>query len=266
MFCHDPYLTYLKTFGYCVVLVPKEDVAPLQVMAKQKGVLMRLGDLKTLLVSGSNIPLPEIIKDKHAADISGQRTGEMKIGIGLSIMGTLIGAMGGSEAGLKAQYQQAKTSAFEFTEVLEDRVEILAIDQYLTDADVNPFSSYVAQLLEADELYITTATIKSKKFTVEAKKANGQALEVKLPEIQGMVGGDVSVSGQAEVTTKVTYEGKKHLVFGFQAVRLFYEEGRYTAFKLVEPGVALRGDEASEERTHELLETESPFLHVDFNV
>lgn len=265
MFCDDPYLTYLKAFGYCVVLVPKEDVAPLQVMAKRRGVLTRLGDLKTLLVSGSNIPLPKIVKDKHAADISGQRTGEMKIGIGLTIMGTLIGAMGGSEVGLKAQYQQAKTSSFEFSEVLEDRVEIIALDQYLTDADVNPFSNHVAQLLEADELYITTATIKSRKFTVEAKKSDGQALEVKLPELQGVVGGDVSVSGKAEVTSKVTYEGKKHLVFGFQAVRLYYEEGRYTAFKLVEPGIALRDREVTPEREHELLETESPFLSINFN-
>ena len=236
MLCNDPFLTYLKSFGYNVIRLPKADVKPLQVLARQGNDLNRLGDLATLLVTGSNIPLPLLSENTRAANISGQRTSDLSIGVGISIMASIIGGMGGSKLGIDTKYQQAKTAAFEFQDVYEDKIEIIKLDQYLADADVNPFSRYVAELLEADELFVTTATIKSTKFTVEAKKSDSTTLDLSIPEIQGIVGGNVKVSGAAKVTSKVTYESSVPLVFGFQAVRLFYDQGRYTAFEPLTAG------------------------------
>jgi hypothetical protein len=187
----------------------------------------------------------------------------MSIGIGLSIIGSIIGAMGGSKLGLDTKYEQAKTAAFEFQDVLQDKIEIVRLDQYLADADVSPFSRYVAELLEADELYITTATIKSTKFTVEAKKSDGAALDVSIPEIQGIVGGNVKTSGASSVTSKVTYESSIPLVFGFQAVRLFYDQGRYTAFEPLETGsAAIKGIKKGAADAIQRLSTESAFVKV----
>ena len=146
----------------------------------------------------------------------------------------------GRNLGLDGKYQQAKTIAFEFHDVLEDSVELAKLDQYLGDADVNPFSVHVGALLEASELFVTTATIKSHKFTVEAKKADHTGLSLSVPDIQGAIRGDVTVSCQTNVTSRLTYEGQMPLVFGFQAVRLFYDEGRYTAFEPLPPKVGLR--------------------------
>jgi hypothetical protein len=89
-------------------------------------------------------------------------------------------------------------------------------------------------LLGADELCVTTAAIQSTRFTVDAKKPDGAALDVSIPEIQGTVGGNVKVSGASSVTSKVTYESSIPLVFGFQAVRLFYDQGRYALFEPLE--------------------------------
>jgi hypothetical protein len=236
MLCNDPFLMYLKSFGYNVIRLPKADVKPLQVLARQGNDLNRLGDLATLLMTGSNIPLPPLSENTRAASISGQRTSDLSIGVGLSIMASIIGAMGGSKLGLDTKYQQAKTAAFEFQDVYEDKIDVIMLDQYLADADVNPFSRYVAELLEADELFVTTATIKSTKFTVEAKKSDSATLDLSIPEIQGIVGGNVKVSASAAVTSKVTYECPVPLVFGFQGVRLFYDQGRYTAFEPLAAG------------------------------
>lgn len=238
MICADPYLTLLKSFGYCVVRLPKADMKPLQVLAKTRGDLDRLGELSTLLVAGSSIPLPPVTVDTQAASVSGKRTSELSAGIGLSILGSIIGAMGGSKLGLDTSYSQAKTIAFEFQDVKQDSVEVLKLDLYLADADVNPFSRYVAELLEADDLYVTTATIKSREFTVEASKSNGGSVEISIPEIQGVVGANVKVSGKTETASKVTYSGGVPLIFGFQAVRLFYDNGRYTAFEPLASGAA----------------------------
>jgi hypothetical protein len=235
MWCNDPVLTLLKSSGYNAIRLPKADCRPLQIMSRSGKDLNRLGELTTLLVAGSEVGPPPIDSDVPAATISGSRTSDLSLGIGLTILGNILGAMGGSKLGLSASYQAAKTVAFEFQEVLEDKVSIALLDQYLGQADVNPFSRYVADLLESDEVYVTTATIKSRKFVVEAKVSEKQALSVDVPVLQEAVGGNVTVSSQGGSSSKIAYEGKIPLVFGFQAVRLYYKDGRYTSFKVLEP-------------------------------
>jgi hypothetical protein len=258
----DPLLTSLKSFGYCVIRLPRADIKPLQILVKQGNNLERLGELATLLVAGSNIAMPEISQDVVTSNIVGQQTGSLKIGVGLSLLGNMIGAMGGSKLGLDVKYQQAKSAAFEFHEVFENRVEVAKLDQYLADADVNPFSKYVATLLEADEIYVTTAIIKSRVFTLEAKKSDGTELNLSVPELQQVVGSNVEVGTHNSVASKITYKGATSLAFGFQAVRVFYDDGQYTAFKPVAVGgVVMRGF-GNEERAVELLVTESPFVRL----
>src|SRR5438046_2352847 len=140
MICSDPLLTYLKSFGYNVVRLPKTDIKPLQILLQQGNLLTghelnRLGDLATLLVTGRQIGLPPIQENAQAANISGQRTSDLGVGVGLSILGTIIGSMGGSKLGLDVKYQQAKSVAFEIQDVLADSVNVVELDQYLADAD-----------------------------------------------------------------------------------------------------------------------------------
>jgi hypothetical protein len=68
------------------------------------------------------------------------------------------------------------------------------------------------------------------------------------------------VSGEGEATSKVTYEGKVPLAFGFQAVQLYYHNGAYTAF---EPTELVLRDLALTPRdgAHRLM-TESPFVNL----
>ena len=187
-------------------------------MSKNGDNLDRLGAVTKLLTPGENIPPPTIIADTPAANINGLRTSSMKIGVGLSFLGTIIGAMGGN-LGVEAQYQQAKSAVFEFQSVFEDKIDVVELDQYLGDSDINPASVFVRQLLDADKLYIITATIKSNKFTFDAKKSDGTDLKVDMPVIQQIVGGNVKIGGESAVSSKLTYEGKIPLIIGFQAVQ-----------------------------------------------
>jgi len=260
----DPFLTYLKSFGYSVVRLPRTDIRPLQVLVKEETRLSRLGDLATILRPGEQVALPAVKENVSAANISGERTRDLSIGVGLSILGNVIGAMGGSKMGLDVGYKRAKTATFEFTDVLEDRVDLADIDQYLTDADISAFSSHVAQLLEADAVYVTTSVIKTKKFIVQAKESSGATLELKVPEIQGVVGGSVKVSTAGDSASKIVYEGSVPLVFGFQAARLYYDNGRYTAFKPLVPGeTALESAMKVGDVRADYLVSDSPFVRLD---
>ena len=259
----DPFLTYLKSFGYSVVRLPRTDIRPLQVLVREDTRLTRLGDLATILRPGAQVPLPQLKENVAAANISGERTRDLSIGVGLSILGSVIGAMGGSKLGLDVTYKKAKTAVFEFADVLEDRVDLADIDQYLTDADISAFSSHAAQLLEADSVYVTTSTIKSRKFIVQAKESSGTDVAIDVPEIQKVVGGSVKVSADGTANSKIVYEGGQPLVFGFQAARLFYENGRYTAFKPMTPGDGALEARHGREARADYLVTESPFARLD---
>jgi hypothetical protein len=173
--------------------------------------------------------------------ISGQSSGEVRLNLGVSILGGVIGATGGSKLGLDAAYKDAKTVVFEFTDVLEDKIEVTAaLDQYLGDADVSPFSVHVKALLESDEVYVTTSVLKSARITVVGRRSDGSALNLDVPAIEKLVGGALDVSSASGQESKVTYKGKRPLAFGFQAVRLYYEQGRYTAFKVAATDVRMR--------------------------
>jgi hypothetical protein len=260
MMCRDPFLNYLKEYGYNVVRLPKADVRPLQMLSRQGRDLDRLGDLTTVLAPGEHVALPDISENTTAANISGRRTSDLSFGIGLSVLGNIIGAMGGSKLGLDVRYRQASSIAFEFHDVLEDKVEVAALDRFLADADVDPFSRHVADLLEADQIYVTTSTIKSNKFTVQARKSDGTELSLEVPVVQQLVGANVKVSGDEETASNLTYEGKMSLVFGFQAWRLFYYEGRYHTSEYAGDLGSMRGpDQVAADGARRLV-TESPFV------
>jgi hypothetical protein len=256
MSCSDPYLKELRKQGYNVVRVPKADIRPLQLLAKRGDTLDRIGELATVLPPGGPISLPPVTQGTPVASLSGQRSGDLSLGIGLSVLGTIIGAMGGSKLGLDLKYKNAKSVTFEFQDVLEDRIEVAALDQYLTGADVSPFSTYVGKLLEADQIYVTTAVVKSNKIAVEAKGSNNTGVDVSIPEIKGVVGGNVKIGPASEKASKVSFEGSLPLVFGFQAVRLVYEKGRYQRFEI------LRDDAALEAAPAPGLLSEGPFVRM----
>jgi hypothetical protein len=212
-------------------------------------------------MTGGSIDLP-LISEGPAGNITVRRTGTIRAGIGLALLDGIIGAAGGPKAGLLAKYQQARNMVFEVVDIVASKVELAELDQYLEDADVSPDSKYLAELLEADELYVISETLKSKRFKVEAKRSDDTSINLDLPEIQAMVGGSVTVSAQSGETAKLTYEGEVPLVFGFQAIRLLYDQGHYTAFESTALKLAMRGLEDSCSDGTKRLITEAPLARL----
>lgn len=263
--CKDPFVTYLKSFGYNPIRLPRANIRPLQILAQSGKDLTWMGDITDVFVPEQGGQLPAVEADVPAGNISGQRTGEMSIGLGVSLLGNVIGAMGGSKLGLDVAYKNAKSAVFEFTDVLSDAVSVAKLDQFLGGSDVNPNSVTLGKMLEADQIYVVTGTVKSQKFTVEAKKSGGGSVAVDVPVVQQIVGANVKVGGAGAQTSKLTYEGKVPLVFGFQAVQLYFDKGSYTAFKPLEAGtVAARALANVREDGADRLVVESTFapLHM----
>lgn len=255
----DPILSLLKNFKYNVVRLPRANIRPLQLFEKQDNDLVYLGEMPKLFKAGRGAPLPTISSDEQASFINGQRSSDLNINVGLSLLGGIIGALGGSTLGLDVGYKNASKLMFEFDDVKLNQIDRLDLSRFLTAAKIDKAVGPPAKLVEADKLYVITSTIKSSKFTAEAKKENGAAVKVEFPVIQQAMSGKVGVNVVGSSQSKVTYEGSTPLVFGFQAIRLIYENGIFTEAKNVgATDVALRGEEA----VPEMLETESPFTPV----
>jgi hypothetical protein len=257
----DPFINALKSIGYLVIRLPKADMQPLQILTKDGKSLTRLGYLNTVLVPQGSQSAPKIKSGDPVAPINGQRTGDIKIGLGLSILGTIIGALGGSKLGLEAEYKNATSAVFEFQNVTEDRIEVDELDRYLGTSDINPANVNISKLLEADTVYVVTSVLKSNKFVFDAQSKKGTAVAVKLPVIQEIVGGNVEVKSEGGATTKLAYEGKIPLAFGFQALQIFFDKGEYTTFRPAE-AVAVSFSAATKDTSRDFLDSNSTLVDV----
>jgi len=239
--CRDRTIDYLRQYGYQVVRLPKADLSPLQLLFGDKRELSRFGKLETVLVGDGSVPLPGVSRNLPAAHITGQRTSELKVGLGLSVLGGFLAALGGSTVGLKGAYHAADTISFELADVLEDNIEVAALDRYLAASDIDPLSKAAAQFLERDEMYVVTSTLKSNKILVHSQRKRGGSIQVDVPLLQGAIGAKVTVSatsGADQVLQYTAADAESRLVFGFQAVQMFYDSGVYRVIKSADDVVA----------------------------
>jgi hypothetical protein len=229
--CSDPLVEKLREKGYNPVRLPRADIKPLQLLAKSGKDLSRLGPINSVLESST--ALPSVHADVTAANIEVRNSGFLRTGLGLSILGAFLKALGADGLELDAEFKNAHRLVLHFDDILEDRIDVSDLDSYLTDADMNPKSRYAADLLVSDGVYVITSVLKSKSFAVEAISKSGGGVDIKADAIQQVVGAKVGVHGGKENKSSVTFEGSTYLGFGFQAVRLLYDNGGYTSLEPV---------------------------------
>lgn len=235
--CKDPSLSVLKSKGYNVVQLPRVDLLPTQLLVAKGNKLQRLGELLSVFVADPDgPPVPTIKPDRPGPNISGTKSADLDAGFGLNLLGGLISALGGSTLALNTAYSRARTVQFEFAATIENSAELALIDQFLAGSRINPFARAVAEMLEADKVYVVTSTLKANTINVTAKDASKQSIGLDLPVIQNAIGGNLKVTGNAADDSVVSFQGAVPLVFGFQAVQLVFDHGRYRTFKLVDAG------------------------------
>lgn len=252
-FCTDRSTRFLRHLGYNVVRHPVEGIKPLQLIGWKKDSPKRLGEVSQLL-NGSSAPEPTIEYDQVAGNINGQKSSKLPIKIGIDLLGSVIGAMGGN-LGITAKYESAKTIQFQYDNVLKDWANIISLGDYLMAGDVKWDHIVLKEYLFGRwNLYVITETVRSNKFGVTAFDKYAAELAVDLPVIDDMLGGEFSVKPESESSRMVLYEGPKHLTFGFSCVEFGAVEDRDSdtlrlGYKPVDPDqayLAVGSDDAEE--------------------
>jgi hypothetical protein len=236
----DQSITFLRSFGYSIVRTPKPSIQPLQVFHRQGKNLDPLGHLLELVNPGS-LPVPAVAAGSQPSiSIEGKESSKVHVAIGITILGGIIRAFGGSDLGVNAAFDKAKTISFQYADVLEDSISRLQLEQFLNRAEIKPENSRgIIDKLMDDEIYVVTSTLKSKKFVVNSQGSSGADVAVNVPVIANAVGGSVAVKSENALSSKTSYEGPIPLVFGIQAVQLVFDDSmQFLSTEQLPPGDA----------------------------
>jgi hypothetical protein len=187
--------------------------------------LTRLGVLPDLVEAGTVKSLDVRREASPGIDIEGKETSRVNVAIGLSILGSFIGALGGGKLGLDVGFKSARTVTFEYTGVMEDAVDILALEKFIKAGKVSPLipSGTLEKVLD-DEVYVLTSVLKTRKIVVTAQGEGGATVAVDVPVVRQAVGANLKVDGANTRESRVSFEGPVAVAFAFQAVQLVFDE------------------------------------------
>jgi hypothetical protein len=236
----DQSITFLKRFGYSVFRVPRLSAQPLELLHRNGKDLTRLGSVTDLIVGGS-VPPPAVHRDDQpGVDIEGTESSKVNVNIGVNILGSFIGALGGGNLGLQAGFNRAKSVTFKYAAVREDSIDVLLLEQFIRAGEINQHvpSGTIEKLID-DEVFAITSILKTNKISVSAQGEAGTAVQLDVPVIQQAVGANIKIGSEGTITSNVTFEGAIAIPFAFQAVQLvFHESGEFLTTEQLPAGDA----------------------------
>ncbi len=235
--CKDPSLTFLNAAGYNVVRLPRMGIDPMDILGKDE-TIERLGSVDQLWTSSQ--ALPAVNGPLDASSVTGQKTSDLKLSIGLKILASALGAMGAAVPELNVAYSKASKVNFTFTDVKSFGVDPLAVGQYLSAGDLSSNNPFVRHYFEEEDssAFIITEVLRSKSITVTATNDQGVEVGVDVPAIQQAVGVKVGVTSKTGANSVITYSGAELLTFGFKCFGIAFVNGRWEVFS-AKPSAAL---------------------------
>ena len=221
----DQSLTFLRQYGYSVFRFPRASAQPLELLHRDGKDLTRLGQLPDLIDRGTAAAIEVRREASPGIDIEGKETSRVNVAIGLSILGSFIGALGGGKLGVEAGFKKARTVTFQYAGVMEDAIDILGLEKFVKAGRVSTLipSGTLEKLLD-DEVYVMTSVLKTRKIVVSAQGEGGTTVAVDVPVLKEAVGGNLKVDAANTLESTVTFEGPVPVAFAFQAVQLVFDE------------------------------------------
>ena len=224
--CKDPSITFLNKFGYNVIKLPRKGIEPLDIVGKDKNTEW-LGKLSS--VWKGTLPEPAPSAPQPAADVQGRQSDKLQLSVGLKVLENALAAFGATAPGLTGAYSRARAVQFTFTNVTSTVVPPLDAGNYLAGGDLNTNNGLVSHyFVEGDaRAYLIFDVLKSDSVTVTATDEHNEELAVDVPNIQAMLGAKVGVTAGGSKSSDVTYKGQFAVSFGFRALEIKFENGKW---------------------------------------
>src|ERR671910_335272 len=171
---------WLKEYGFNVLRLPRRDLQPTDVLRRAKDSLdQKVGNLGMVFMSSEDQPQPT--------------TGEPVASIGRTIE-------------KKVETKHATKLAVTYEDVDQDSIAVLELDAWIQAAK-SKLSGQSARWLNDDELAAVTAVLRTDKLSIAGERADGASIDLSIPEIEGIIGGQAGATVESKSSTKVTFTG-----------------------------------------------------------
>ena len=161
----DPSITFLNKFGYNVIRLPRTGIEPLDVIGRDHG-MQWLGPLSKVWASAK--PEPQPGPPQRAAAVNGQRTDELELSLGLSVLANTLAAFGVSAPSLDLAYKNARAVQFTYTNVTSTSVSPFDVGDYLSSGTLRSENPVVMNYFgnEKTSAYLIVDVLKADSITV----------------------------------------------------------------------------------------------------
>lgn len=263
--CTDPLVGMLKRHGFNLVSTPRPDIVPLQILAKSGRRLEQVGHLKDLFVRGNSVSMPRKSRDTYIAkELQNQKTLGIKSQLGIDILKNFLKPMKDKNKdkgktpkkkdkandgtnnftmGFGIVFENVDKFIFSYQNVYQNDVNIIRLDEFINDARPNYKAKAMVEKMKKNQLYIVTATLKSNSFSTEFVDKNNASINVGIPQIRGVIGGEIGLGYDKENSNKIVYENDKQLIFGFKAVKILFDKETRNFSLKSSKGIVLRDEE-----------------------
>jgi hypothetical protein len=213
---------WLKEYRFTAIELPRRDLAPADVVFRSNGGFdQKVGNLPMLFSSTPGLP----------ATTSGEPTGsiarsfekKVEASLGVKILGALFGGGASSKLGVGLEAKHARSLSVTYEDVTQDSLAVLELQSWLEQAEIRT-SRQATDWLNHEKLATVTAVLRTAKLSIVAEGENGVAIDLSVPEIQGIVAGEAKVSAQSSDSSKITFTGKEPIAFGFQAYVMIFDK------------------------------------------
>lgn len=214
---------WLKEYRFTALALPRRDVTPADVLFRSNGAFdQKAGNLAMLFSSDSGLP----------ATTSGEPTGsiartfekKVEASLGVKILGALFGGGASSKLGADLEAKRARRLSVTYEEVEQDSLAVLELQLWLQQAKIRG-AKQAEEWLNKEKLAAVTAVLRTAKLSIAAESETGGKIGLSIPEVKGLVGGDVTISAHSTDSSKITFTGKEPIAFGFQAFVMEFDKG-----------------------------------------
>jgi hypothetical protein len=244
----DPFTRRVReTYGANVVSAPRAGIEPLDTLAVRKRRVEQRGSLGAMLDDGEVAwPAPQ---SAPAAALSGVRSAEVDVELGLSLSAKFLAALGVPAPGADVTaslWNGASGFTFEVKDVVEHQVDVAVLGRALQGRHIERTPA-TAVFFDGDgtELFLITRTLTSQSFAIRGTSRHGQSVKVAVDAVADLLGkasGDVTWSSDGE--NAVAIAGPTPVTFAFAAIPCAIDAQGAVVFGLTTRGLTFGESDA----------------------
>lgn len=223
-------MSTLRDLGYTWASLPSTDILPLQLLVRTgAGVAEQMNTNLSKLFVPKNLPVPLPSLDKQLpAELNLSQTLDASVAVNASFLQNLLRIFSG-DAGASFAWEKHSSINLMLNGAKKQVVDLLDLDSYMHDANVNQAAQSFVEKLKSDQLYIITEIIKTKSFTITMEKGSSTEAELEVPT--KVATGKVKIGKSNDGKLLMTTNSDDELTVAIRAVRIFFDKPGFLSGK-----------------------------------